>query len=237
MGEILRADKITKTYHLGRQEIPVLSGVDLGVMEGEIVALVGASGAGKSTLLHVLGLIDPPTGGTVFYRSDAVSDLPAPEQARLRNKEVGFVFQFYHLIAELNALQNVCLGAMMLRSLPVYLGERRAIRSQAVSLLEKIGLGERLRHRPAELSGGERQRVAIARALLSSPSVILADEPTGNLDSQTAEEILELIWSINEEQGISFLLVTHNEQVAQRADRVVRLQDGKTVGSDFPREP
>ncbi|MEZ5988966.1 MAG: ABC transporter ATP-binding protein [Planctomycetota bacterium] len=229
MSELLRGEAITKAYRIGKREIPVLRGVDLSVMEREIVALCGSSGAGKSTLLHVLGLLDPPTSGRVFYKDTCVSALPPREQARLRHQVVGFVFQFYHLIPELSALENVVLGEMMLRSLPAYMGQRRAIRGRAEELLVRIGLGDRLGNRPSQLSGGERQRVAIARALVSSPEVILVDEPTGNLDSHTAGEILELIWQINEEQGISFLIVTHDESVASRADRSVRLHDGRVV--------
>ena len=158
-----------------------------------------------------------------------MSELPPAKQARIRHREIGFVFQFYHLIAELTALQNVCLGAMMLDSLPQYLGKRKQVRARASQLLDDMGLGDRLKHRPSQLSGGERQRVAIARALISEPSIILADEPTGNLDSHTAEEILDLIWRINENDGVSFLIVTHNEQVAARADRTIRLRDGLVV--------
>ncbi len=224
--EALRAVDVRKDYHIGRREIPVLRGVDLRIVHGEIVALIGASGAGKSTLLHVLGLLDPPTSGQIFYDGKDVTSLPTPEQAKLRHEHVGFVFQFYHLIPELSALQNVCLGSMMTQSLLGWLGKRRAIKERGADLLAQMGLGDRLRHRPSQLSGGERQRVAIARALIAEPRVILADEPTGNLDSATATEILDLIWDINERRGIAFLLVTHNEQVAARADRTIRLRDG-----------
>ncbi len=229
MTAILKAEGIQKSYRAGSRELPVLRGIDLELFAGEIVALVGASGAGKSTLLHVLGLLDRPTQGRVFYRDIPVSELPPAKQARIRHREIGFVFQFYHLIAELSALQNVCLGAMMLDSMPQYFGKRRQIKARASQLLDDMGLGGRLKHRPSQLSGGERQRVAIARALISEPSVILADEPTGNLDSHTAEEILDLIWRINENDGVSFLIVTHNEQVAARADRIIRLRDGLVV--------
>jgi lipoprotein-releasing system ATP-binding protein len=229
-NELLRAVDVHKSYFLGSREIPVLRGVGLGVLPGEVVALVGASGAGKSTLLHVLGLLDPPTTGEVWYGDREVTRLPPRQQASLRHAHIGFVFQFYHLIAELDALQNVCLSAMMNPSIGAWLQRRGAVKERARQILTRMGLGDRLRHRPSQLSGGERQRVAIARALLAEPKVILADEPTGNLDSHTAQEILDLIWSINEERGISFLLVTHNEQVAARADRVVRLKDGALEG-------
>ena len=229
MTELLRAEGIEKTYRMGRKEIRVLRGIDLTIMQGEIVSLVGTSGAGKSTILHILGLLDTPSKGTIYYRGKSASTLTAQKQARLRHDEVGFVFQFYHLIPELNALQNVCLAEMMLRSFVSYMGARREIRARAEEILAQIGLQDRMKHRPSQLSGGERQRVAIARALISSPSVILADEPTGNLDSETAEGILELIWEINEKQGIAFLFVTHNEQVAGRTDRIMRLEDGKIL--------
>ncbi len=226
MTDLLRAEGITKTYRAGNRKIPVLRGVDLRVLEGEILALVGSSGAGKSTLLHILGLLDRPDEGVVRYRDVPVSRLSAARKARVRHREIGFVFQFYHLIPELDALQNVCLGAMMLTSVAGWLGMRRRVKDRARELLGRMGLGDRLRNRPAQLSGGERQRVAIARALIADPSVILADEPTGNLDSRTSEEILDLIWRINEEDGVSFLLVTHDAQVASRADRCLRLADG-----------
>jgi len=224
--ELVEAAAVYKTYRVGRREVPVLRGVDLTVMPGEVLALVGASGAGKSTLLHVLGLLDPPTSGRVLYSGREVTSLPPHEKAQLRHAHVGFVFQFYHLIAELSALQNVCLSAMMTTSLAGWFGSRRRVKERAADLLRQIGLGDRLRHRPSQLSGGERQRVAIARALLAEPKVILADEPTGNLDTATSDGILDLIWEINESRKIAFLLVTHNERVAARADRIVHLEDG-----------
>ena len=232
MSEILRAQGIQKSYRIGKQDIPVLRGIDLSIMEGEIVALCGSSGAGKSTLLHVLGLLDPPTAGTIWYNDKCATQISPSRQARLRHDLVGFVFQFYHLIAELSALENVMLGEMMLRSAPDYMRHRKQIKKRAVDLLGSMGLGDRLKNRPSQLSGGERQRVAIARALVSDPKVILADEPTGNLDSHTAEEILELIWKINEEQGIAFLIVTHDQNVASRTDRIIRLKDGRVMGTD-----
>jgi lipoprotein-releasing system ATP-binding protein len=232
MSEILRAEGITKSYRIGKQDIPVLRGIDLSIMEGEIVALCGSSGAGKSTLLHVLGLLDPPTAGKIWFSDQCATQIAPARQAKLRHDLVGFVFQFYHLIAELSALENVMLGEMMLRSAPDYMRNRKQIKAGAVDLLSSMGLGDRLKNRPSQLSGGERQRVAIARALVSDPKVILADEPTGNLDSHTAEEILELIWKINEEQGIAFLIVTHDQNVASRTDRIIRLKDGRVMGSE-----
>ena len=226
---VLQAKGVTKSYRLGRREIPVLRGVDLSVAEGEMVALLGASGAGKSTLLHVLGLLDPPQSGEILFGGTAAHSLGARRRAALRHREIGFVFQFYHLIPELTALQNVLLGQMMLRGPFDYMGARRDVRQRAEDLLRQVGLSERLHHRPAELSGGEKQRVAIARALIADPKVILADEPTGNLDSKTSDEVLEILFGINRDRRIAFLLVTHNEELAKRCDRIVRLADGVVV--------
>ncbi|MEY4675288.1 MAG: hypothetical protein RL148_3072 [Planctomycetota bacterium] len=226
---VLEARQLRKSYWLGGREIPILKGIDLTVRRGEMVALLGASGAGKSTLLHVLGLLDRPSSGEVRYDDKPVQDLSVAARARLRHQHVGFVFQFYHLIPELTALQNVLLGRMMDVSPLGYLGIRAKVREEAVSLMTQVGLGERLHHRPSELSGGERQRVAIARALLASPRVILADEPTGNLDSSTADEVMNLLFRINSERGLAFVLVTHNEEIASRCHRVIRLRDGVVV--------
>ena len=227
---VLAAQGVHKSYRFGKQRIPVLRGVDLQVEQGEILALLGASGAGKSTLLHVLGLLDPPDEGQVLFDGRPVQDLPVRERARLRHHHTGFVFQFYHLIPELTALQNVLLSRMMAVSFWSYWPQRKAAKAAAVAMLEKVGLGHRLHHRPAELSGGERQRVAIARALLAEPRVILADEPTGNLDSATAAEVVDLMFSIQRERGLAFVLVTHDEQLARHCDRIVRLRDGQVVG-------
>ena len=226
---VLEAKAVTKDYRIGKQTIPVLRGIDLQVVPGEKVALLGTSGAGKSTLLHVLGLLDAPTGGEVHYDGVRVDDRPVAERARLRHRQIGFVFQFYHLIPELTALQNVLLAKMMATSVWRYFGQRRQAQAAAATLLEQVGLGSRLHHRPAELSGGERQRVAIARALLAEPRVILADEPTGNLDSHTAHGVIELMFGIQQKRGLAFLLVTHDEALAARCHRVVRMKDGVVV--------
>jgi lipoprotein-releasing system ATP-binding protein len=227
---LLAADGIHKSYWLGRREIPVLRGVDFAIGRGEVVGLLGASGAGKSTLMHVLGLLDPPTKGSVLLDGRPVHALPIRERASLRNRQIGFVFQFYHLIPELSALQNVQLGRMMFVGPLGYWAQRRAIRERAQELLTLVGLQDRLAHRPATLSGGERQRVAIARALIAEPRVILADEPTGNLDSETAEGVLDLLMSINRDLGIAFVFVTHDQDLASRCHRVVHLRDGLVVG-------
>ena len=230
MTAVLAAQGVKKHYTIGRREIPVRRGVDLAIEAGEKVALRGASGAGKSTLLHLLGLLDTPSAGAVRYDGQVVHDLPVGERARLRHRQVGFVFQFYHLIPELTALQNVALATMMATSVLAYWRVRKDARRRAVAMLEQVGLGERLHHRPAELSGGERQRVAIARALLAEPRVVLADEPTGNLDSTTAAGVVDLMFSIQRARGLAFLLVTHDEQLAARCDRIVRMKDGVIVG-------
>jgi lipoprotein-releasing system ATP-binding protein len=226
---VLTARSVHKHYRLGKQDIPVLRGVDLAVAAGETVALLGASGAGKSTLLHVLGLLDPPSAGEVLYDGQRVDDLPIAQRAALRHRQIGFVFQFYHLIPELTALQNVLLAKMMATSVWRYFGQRQQAKTAATILLEQVGLGSRLHHRPAELSGGERQRVAIARALLAEPRVILADEPTGNLDSQTAQGVIDLMFGIQRQRNLAFLLVTHDESLAARCHRVVRMKDGVVV--------
>lgn len=226
---VLEAIAVTKDYRLGKQPIPVLRGIDLAVQPGEKLALLGTSGAGKSTLLHVLGLLDAPTSGEIRYDGERVDQRSVSERARLRHRQIGFVFQFYHLIPELTALQNVMLSGMMATSVLQYWSVRKAAKAAAMSMLEKVGLGHRLHHRPAELSGGERQRVAIARALVAEPRVILADEPTGNLDSQTANGVVDLMFSIQRERGLAFVLVTHDENLARRCDRIVRLRDGAVV--------
>jgi lipoprotein-releasing system ATP-binding protein len=226
----LEAVAVTKHYRLGRQEIPVLRGIDLAVAAGESVALLGASGAGTSTLLHVLGLLDAPSGGEVRYDGRRVDDLPVRERAALRHRHVGFVFQFYHLIPELTALQNVQLARMMAISPLAYWRGRKQARAEAEAMLARVGLQERMRHRPAELSGGERQRVAIARALLARPRALLADEPTGNLDSHTASGVVELMFEVARQDGLALLLVTHDEELARRCKRTVRMKDGRVVG-------
>jgi lipoprotein-releasing system ATP-binding protein len=195
---VLEAVAIAKHYRFGKQDIPVLRGIDLSVRAGEKLALLGASGAGKSTLL-----LDPPSQGEVRYDGERVDDRSIPERARLRHRQIGFVFQFYHLIPELTALQNVLLARMMTASIVQYWGQRKQAKAAATAMLEQVGLGHRLHHRPAELSGGERQRVAIARALLAEPRVILADEPTGNLDSATAKGVVDLMFDVQRQRGIA----------------------------------
>ena len=209
--------------------LDVLHGVDLDLREGELLALVGQSGAGKSTLLHCLGLLDRPTEGSVLVRGKDVWSLGLSQRARIRNEEIGFVFQFYHLLNELTALENVLLPAMIRESRFAFRARRREHREHAAALLERFGLKERMRHRPAQLSGGERQRVAMARALYLDPPILLADEPTGNLDSATGGAVLELLLEEQRRRRLSMILVTHDEKIAGRCQRIVTMKDGRIV--------
>jgi lipoprotein-releasing system ATP-binding protein len=209
--------------------LPVLNGVDLDIRQGEVLAIVGPSGAGKSTLLHLIGALDRPNAGTILWRGENVTDMPALRLAGWRNHTVGFVFQFYHLFPDLTARENVLIPGMVAHSIPGWLRERRRLRERADELLAKVGLGERRHHYPSQLSGGEQQRVAIARALLLQPQLLLCDEPTGNLDRKTGEEVLELLFALRREGGQTFVVVTHDDRVAALADRVVRMEDGRIV--------
>jgi lipoprotein-releasing system ATP-binding protein len=226
---LLSATNLKKTYRMGRVETPVLRGLDVSVAEGEFVAILGASGSGKSTLLHLLGGLDRPDAGdgTVEYRGRALSSMSAGELDRYRRREVGFVFQFYHLLPELTAHENVLVAGMAAHGRRGYAKRRGALRERAAGLLERMGLSERLAHRPSELSGGERQRVAIARSLLNEPAALLADEPTGNLDRAAGESILEALASLHADEKRSVVMVTHDEQLAARADRVLTMEDGR----------
>ena len=219
-GPLLEARAVHKHYILGRRRLDVLRGVTLNVSRGEFVALKGASGAGKSTLLHLLGGLDTPNGGEIYFNGSNLTSLGGAELCRWRNQRVGFIFQAYHLLPELDALENVCLPASLARS-DAAQAERRAR-----DLLARVGLAERVDHKPFELSGGEQQRVAIARALINEPELILADEPTGNLDSHTGEEIIDLLCAIRAERNATLVIATHDARVAARAPRVVELVDG-----------
>ena len=218
---ILEASGLRKAYRQGRRSTEVLKGVDLSAAPGEITAIVGPSGSGKSTLLHILGGLDRPTSGQVLYRGKNLSQLSDREQSRIRNERFGFVFQFYHLLPELTAVENVMLPRRVGGKSP------RAMRVQAISLLERVGLAERAPHLPSELSGGEQQRVAIARALVNNPELVFCDEPTGNLDSASGEGILELLMEFNRERRTTFLIVTHEPAVTKAAGRVLSLKDGQ----------
>ena len=224
---LIRIVDLHKSYYDGESELPVLRGIDLEIKTSELLAVVGASGVGKSTLLHIMGTLDRPTAGRVLYGDQDVFTLQDTELARFRNKEVGFVFQFHHLLPEFNALENVAMAALITTS------NNKAIYEQAAALLEYVGLAERLSHYPGQLSGGERQRVAIARALINNPKVVLADEPTGNLDRRSSEAVHKLLWDLNAESGQTFVIVTHNSELAEQVDRVVQLVDGKVVDTEL----
>ena len=223
----LAAVGIEKGYRKGRNVVPVLHGVDFEADHGEFVAVIGASGSGKSTLLHVLGLLDAPDKGSVVLDGERIDHQPDRRRDALRNRTFGFIFQFYHLLPELTALENVMMPQLIRHGLVSYFGRRKAIRREAEVLLERVGLGHRLRHQPSELSGGEMQRAAIARALAGGPSVLLADEPTGNLDAASGQAVMELLRDLNRERGLTMMMVTHDHQIAQQADRIVRLAEGR----------
>jgi lipoprotein-releasing system ATP-binding protein len=217
---LLTARGLGRTYRLDRRALEVLRGVDLDVARGEFLALRGASGAGKSTLLHLLGGLDVPDAGEIWFAGKHLATLSGGELARFRNAKVGFIFQAYHLLPELSALENVCLPARLGRA------DAAATAQRARELLDRVGLGGRVEHRPGELSGGEQQRVAIARALVNAPELILADEPTGNLDSHTGDGIIDLLCALREEKQTTLVIATHDARVAARAPRTVQLVDG-----------
>jgi lipoprotein-releasing system ATP-binding protein len=220
MAEIKTVD-LRKSYHSGHVELDVLSGVDLVIETGEIISIIGASGVGKSTLLNLMGGLDRPTSGRILYEDQDIFELTERELARFRNREIGFIFQFHHLMPEFSAIENVMMPAMIA-------GKKKSeAKKLAAELLEHVGLTGWEHHKPGELSGGEQQRVAVARALVNEPQVILADEPTGNLDRKTSEEVHDLLWELNERLNQTFIIVTHNQNLAQRSDRIIRLADGR----------
>ena len=222
---LLSARNLFKTYTLGKRTLEVLRGVTIELNRGDFVALRGASGAAKSTLLHLLGGLDTPSSGEVLLGERNIASFSSRELARLRNEQVGFIFQAYYLLPELDALENVCLPARMARK------PADAAAARGRELLERVGLKERIEHKPYELSGGEQQRVAIARALINAPQLILADEPTGNLDSHTGEEIIGVLLALREQQKTTLVMATHDAKVAARAPRVIELADGQIQSS------
>lgn len=228
---ILKIDNVSRSFKTGNSFLEILKNISLEIKESEILSIIGPSGAGKSTLLHVMGLLDKPTSGHIFFRGTDIYSLPISEQARLRNSSFAFIFQFYHLLPELNILENVLLPHMISNSVIGWQLHSKALKEKAKALIAKLGLEHRLSHKPAQLSGGEQQRVAIARALVTDPEIILCDEPTGNLDSNATAEIHDLISNLNGHKGKTFIIVTHNENVARWAHRIINLVDGQIVNS------
>lgn len=231
---MLVAMDLHKTYRRHANMVRVLNGLDLEVHDGEFLSIVGNSGSGKSTLLHLLGTLDRPDKGTIHLGSKRIDNLPGSERDLLRNQTFGFIFQFYHLLPELTTLENVLTPMMVGTSLWRWWGQRREARKRAAEMLERVGLGHRLKHRPRELSGGEMQRVAIARALVTRPRVLFADEPTGNLDATSGGEIIKLLRSVNRDEGLTILMVTHNMDIVSSTDRVVRMVEGRIVDEPVP---
>jgi lipoprotein-releasing system ATP-binding protein len=220
---MIEAVNLTKSFKMAGLELTVLKGINLTIAQGEILAIVGASGAGKSTLLHILGTLDRPTSGTVLFEGQDLFQLSDQKQAEFRNRRIGFVFQFHHLLPEFTALENVCL--------PAHIQNRSAqdAQAEATSLLKDVGLEHRMNHKPGELSGGEQQRVAVARALIQQPNLVLADEPTGNLDTHTGDALFTLMRTLNRSRGITFVIVTHNEKLSAQADRIIHMEDGQII--------
>ncbi|ENN9906803.1 lipoprotein-releasing ABC transporter ATP-binding protein LolD [Vibrio fluvialis] len=220
MNNLLRCHQVCKTYQEGDLQTQVLKGVSFELQKGELASIIGSSGSGKSTLLHILGALDDATQGHVEFLGQQLSTLSSNKQAQIRNQHLGFVYQFHHLLADFSALENV--------AMPLLIGGKKVAQAKqdAAALLERVGLSHRLEHRPSELSGGERQRVAIARALVNRPDLVLADEPTGNLDHKTALSIYDLMRELNHESGTAFLVVTHDGELAAKMDRQLHMQDG-----------
>jgi ABC-type lipoprotein export system ATPase subunit len=225
--DLIELRDIRKTYHLGEVDLPVLKGVSLNIARGELTALMGASGSGKSTLMHILGCLDHPTSGEYLLDGQEISGLAHWEQARLRNRTIGFIFQSFNLLSRTSALDNVLMPLTYCRE---NLSQHQK-KERAAEMLCKVGLADRIDHQPSQLSGGEQQRVAIARSLINRPKILLADEPTGNLDSHTSGEILRMFQELNRDEGITILLVTHDPVVGKHARRVIRIKDGLVESS------
>ena len=223
----LAAKTVTKAYRKGQHQVSVLRGVDIAVQKGEFLSIVGQSGSGKSTLLHLIGLLDAPDVGEIQLEGQRIDDLPAKTRDQLRNRVFGFVFQFYHLLPELSLIENVLSPLMIRHSAWTYWQRRREFQDKAREIIAKVGLSHRLTHKPSELSGGEMQRAAIARSLIGQPAVLLADEPTGNLDVETGAGIMDLLGSLNSREGLTIIMVTHDASVAAQAHRIVRLTEGR----------
>jgi lipoprotein-releasing system ATP-binding protein len=223
---ILRAGGIKKTFRMGESTVQVLRHVDVSIRRGEFLAIEGRSGSGKSTLLHILGALDAADAGTIEYEGQDIARMSGAARSRLRNTQFGFVFQFYHLLPELNVLENTLLAAMIEHSWLGYKSKQKGLRERGAAVLKHLGMDHRLKHRPNQLSGGERQRVAIARALMNEPKVLFADEPTGNLDAETGRQIMNVLETLHREQGQTIVMVTHDRTIAGRADRALVLKEG-----------
>jgi putative ABC transport system ATP-binding protein len=226
---VIQLDGITKVYRMGNVAVAALQGVDLSIGEGEMVAIMGPSGSGKSTLMNIIGCLDVPTSGHYYLEGEDIGGVGDNRLAAIRNRKIGFVFQTYNLLPRLSALANV--------ELPLMYGSGRDRRKRAVEALERVGLGARIGHRPTELSGGEQQRVGIARALVKEPTLLLTDEPTGNLDSRSSVEIMAILQRLNREEGIPVVVVTHDRDIAQHTQRIVSILDGLVVGDEVVHEP
>ena len=224
---VLRAQNVYKSYHKDRIEVPVLRGVEFEVTAGLITALVGRSGSGKSTLMHLLATLDQPDRGEIHFRGERIDNATRARRDSYRNHDIGIIFQFYHLLPELSAVENVLAPTMIGRSAWDFFRHRKEARRRAEAMLDRVGLLHRASHKPSEMSGGEMQRAAIARALMTDPSLLLADEPTGNLDTETGLDILKLLTEINQDDGLTILMITHDDSIAEAADRCHRMQDGQ----------
>ena len=231
-NSVLSVQGLVKSYRKDKLEVPVLRGVDFEVESSCLTSLVGRSGSGKSTLMHLMATLDQPDAGKVIYNGSRIDNAPTRERDFYRNHEVGMIFQFYHLLPELSALENVMVPTMISRSFWSFMSLKKTARDRASQLLQLVGLDHRMHHKPSEMSGGEMQRAAIARALMNDPKVLLADEPTGNLDGQTGKGIIELLKKLNHENGLTIVMITHDDSVAEQADRLVRLENGLIVDDD-----
>lgn len=229
--EIMSVSGLQKSYYKSKLEVPVLKGVDLSIPEGGFTAIIGQSGSGKSTLLHLMGTLDAPDAGEIWYRDQRIDNLPAKKREKIRNSQFGLIFQFYHLLPELTTLENVLVPRMVHDGFFQYLRNKKAYVRRATELLELVGLKHRLSHKPCELSGGEMQRTAIARSLISDPAILLADEPTGNLDSENGREVMDTLNCLREQENLTLVMVTHDEALASQADHVIHLANGVVSGS------